>query len=291
MVLDVGCAPGAWLQTLFRSNTQRPSFIVGVDMQRVDSRVIQELQVEETNISGGAIYASGGGGGGEGIDTRGIALVQRRLGDNHKEDVQVLTAALRIASGGAVRRFNTILSDLAPKTTGYGDGLASVEAASIAARLATADKYDAYGADNDDDHHHEDDVQGSDADDTSASFQLLVPGGSLCVKVLKISLSLSLSVCLCVCVCVCLCLCVCFCRSDMFRVCVYRMYVVCLLRCWTEERYPEDWRSSSESASKLCSDTRHKPRRAHVRSSTSSHVASRALRDDDAHCRARTRAL
>ena len=184
VVLDVGCAPGAWLQTLFRSNTQRPSFIVGVDMQRVDSRVIQELQVEETNISGGAIYASGGGGGGgggEGIDTRGIALVQRRLGDNHKEDVQVLTAALRIASGGAVRRFNTILSDLAPKTTGYGDGLASVEAASIAARLATADKYDAYGADNDDDHHHEDDVQGSDADDTSASFQLLVPGGNLCV--------------------------------------------------------------------------------------------------------------
>ena len=187
MVLDVGCAPGAWLQTLFRSNTQRPSFIVGVDMQRVDSRVIQELQVEETNISGGAIYASGGGGGGgggEGIDTRGIALVQRRLGDNHKEDVQVLTAALRIASGGAVRRFNTILSDLAPKTTGYGDGLASVEAASIAARLATADKYDAYGADNDDDHHHEDDVQGSDADDTSASFQLLVPGGNICLKVL-----------------------------------------------------------------------------------------------------------
>lgn len=89
-VLDLGCAPGAWLQVASEI-VGRTGSVVGIDLQAVDHDL------------------------GPGITTL--------VGDVYQADPALLRAAG--GNGGAERLFDVVLSDMAPNTTGHGDDLVS----------------------------------------------------------------------------------------------------------------------------------------------------------------------
>ncbi|MEM1183640.1 MAG: RlmE family RNA methyltransferase [Planctomycetota bacterium] len=88
-VLDVGCAPGSWLQVA-SERIGAKGFVVGIDLQRV----------------GGAFGAN----------------VKTMEGDVTEVD----PAELCSLAGDSERLFDAVISDMAPKTTGAGDGFVSV---------------------------------------------------------------------------------------------------------------------------------------------------------------------
>lgn len=85
-VLDLGCAPGSWLQVVDETIGDR-GVAVGIDLQRVDTRFSHRVRLLQA--------------------------------DAFTLDPQ----ALLKMSGGL---FNVVLSDMAPSTTGHGDDFLSV---------------------------------------------------------------------------------------------------------------------------------------------------------------------
>ncbi|MEM7755587.1 MAG: RlmE family RNA methyltransferase [Planctomycetota bacterium] len=88
-VLDVGCAPGSWMQVASQRVGPRGT-VVGIDLQPV--------------------------GGGFAPNVRAV------VGDVTEADPAELCAL----AGDAERLFDAVISDMAPKTTGAGDGFVSV---------------------------------------------------------------------------------------------------------------------------------------------------------------------
>jgi 23S rRNA (uridine2552-2'-O)-methyltransferase len=85
-VLDLGCAPGSWLQVIEKIIGER-GLAVGIDLQPVDTRYGPRVRVLQD--------------------------------DAFKTDPAALTELI----GG---RFNVVLSDMAPSTSGHGDDFLSV---------------------------------------------------------------------------------------------------------------------------------------------------------------------
>lgn len=100
-VLDLGCAPGSWLQVASElvSGGKSHGVVIGLDLQLVE------------------IVLPGN-----------VKAVQ---GDVFKYDPSVLVAMIPPnpagPSGGSARLFDVVLSDMAPNTTGDGDHFRSVE--------------------------------------------------------------------------------------------------------------------------------------------------------------------
>lgn len=168
-VLDLGAAPGAWLQVLARQ--KRECVVVGVDEQRLNDEVIGELsrtysglRIDRVQEDTDGLYASGDG----------FALVQRRIEEQTLESVSRELARALKAAGGRGALYNTILSDMMPKTTGIADGIASVRVASLAAALATGTMPTLHSTD-----------QIAEAEGAQHNAPLLRRGGALCVKVLE----------------------------------------------------------------------------------------------------------
>ncbi len=89
-VLDLGCAPGSWLQVA--SELVGPSgLVVGIDRKPVDQTIAPN--------------------------------VRTIVGDVHELDAETIARSLDEPRD---RPFDVVLSDMAPNTTGAGDGLRSV---------------------------------------------------------------------------------------------------------------------------------------------------------------------
>lgn len=89
-VLDLGCAPGSWLQVA--SELVGPAgLVVGVDLKPVDTTIARN--------------------------------VRTIVGDMYELDAGAIASAIHEPR---VRPFDVVLSDMAPNTTGAGDGLRSV---------------------------------------------------------------------------------------------------------------------------------------------------------------------
>lgn len=94
-VLDLGCAPGSWLQVAAEMVGEK-GFVVGVDLSPVDAAAI-----------GGNVRAL--------------------VGDVFETPAAVLLGPLVERTGDAGARYGVVLSDMAPKTTGAGDHFRSAE--------------------------------------------------------------------------------------------------------------------------------------------------------------------
>lgn len=108
-VLDLGCAPGAWLQVAAEIVGPRGR-IVGIDLKEIREHLGPN-----------------------------IAAIQ---GDIYKTDASVLTAAAAEPAGpdtpAPVSLFDAVLSDMAPDTSGHGDHFLSVRLCRRALELLPA---------------------------------------------------------------------------------------------------------------------------------------------------------
>ncbi len=91
-VLDLGCAPGSWLQVASEL-TGRDGVVVGIDLKPTDERAL----------------------------AWGPARVVAKVGDAFTADASSLLSELGVEH----RMFDVLLSDMAPNTSGHGDDLLS----------------------------------------------------------------------------------------------------------------------------------------------------------------------
>lgn len=95
-VVDLGCAPGSWLQLLGKNlDPRRGGAAVGIDLTPVTAPLPEH--------------------------------VRTMIGDIYKTDATVLLAEVGFSAGEVERgaKFDVVLSDMAPSTSGHGDDFLS----------------------------------------------------------------------------------------------------------------------------------------------------------------------
>jgi 23S rRNA (uridine2552-2'-O)-methyltransferase len=92
-VLDLGCAPGAWLQVAGEIVGPKGR-VAGIDLTPTDFAF--------------------------------APMITPLVGDIYKTEPAVLLAAAGLEAGITVQKFDVVLSDMAPNTTGHGDHFLSV---------------------------------------------------------------------------------------------------------------------------------------------------------------------
>ncbi len=111
-VLDLGCAPGSWMQVAERI-VGASGVVVGIDLSEVDPRPAGAFR---------------------GFGAR-VAFVR---GDAFEEDPSRLMAIAGEVAGAPARAFDVVLSDMAPNTSGHGDDLLSARLCRRVLEIAAA---------------------------------------------------------------------------------------------------------------------------------------------------------
>lgn len=164
-VLDLGCQPGAWLQVVSKSSPP-DAFALGVDLTETDLQGMRH------------------------VDTKRTFTVQKDVFDLDEGNIQELVKSCGRSSSGD-RIFGTVLSDLAPSTTGNktSDAAMSYNLAEHAVRLAIGEEALAVLGDDDDDsgltQEEDHSISHSVSHSVSSRRGVLRSGGNLVVKLLE----------------------------------------------------------------------------------------------------------